>query len=86
MDAIAFTFAVLTLKAKWNFSVTSWGRTTKHNEDVGGVPDSYHLLWMAIDIIFDTPLKKNLQFEKDARLAGLLAIFEGDCYHLQPLQ
>ena len=72
------------LKMKWAFSVTSWGRTFARNKLVGGVPNSEHLLWNAIDVVLDDN-SKNEQFEKDANICGLKALWEGDHYHLSPM-
>lgn len=79
-----FTERVLTLRLKWPFSITSWIRTVRHNTQVGGVVNSYHIIGEGIDIVFDIPKQtKNVVFEKDCELVGLRAIFETDHYHLQ---
>jgi hypothetical protein len=75
---------VVFLCSKYRGSISSWGRTFKHNMDVGGVPNSYHQLWMGVDIILDE-MVKNDSFEADAKKLGLDPILEGDHYHLQPL-
>jgi len=82
---LSFVNKVLMLKIRWGFSVTSWGRTESRNAFIHGVPGSLHLLWMAVDVILDD-MKKNVDFEKDADRLGLVGIFEGDHYHLQPKQ
>jgi hypothetical protein len=82
MDILKFCALVITLRSKWQFSVTSWGRTVKHNKDVGGVEGSDHLMWVGMDVILE-PMEKNLDFEKDAGKIGLMALFEKDHYHLQ---
>jgi len=83
MDKITvFIEAVLHLKLKYEFSITSWGRTRKRNTLIKGTPGSNHLLWLAVDIILDD-MKKNVDFEKDADRLGLMAIYEQDHYHLQ---
>jgi hypothetical protein len=74
---------VFMLCYKHNGSVTSWGRTKKHNKDVGGVQNSYHMLWISCDVVLDT-MEKSEEFEKDSASLGLLALLEGDHYHLQP--
>jgi len=81
-----FTFIanVVLLCDKHRGSISSWGRTFKHNKEVGGVPDSYHLIWMGCDVIIDQ-MVKNEAFEADAKRLGLDPILEGDHYHLQPL-
>lgn len=84
MDHIlSFVNKVLILKIRWGFSVTSWGRTEKHNKEVGGVVGSLHLLFLGMDVVLDEQ-KKNVEFEKDAERLGLVALFEDDHYHLQP--
>jgi len=83
MDISGFAAAVSTLRVKWSFSVSSWGRTVKHNKDVGGVDGSDHLLWLGLDAILE-PMVKNLDFEKDSDRLGLIALFEKNHYHLRP--
>ncbi len=83
MVPIEFIQVVILLCAKHKGSVSSWGRTPKHNKDVGGVDDSFHLLWVGCDVVLDD-MKKWAPFEKDAELLGLVAIFEVNHYHLQP--
>ena len=78
-----FIEAILLLAINWHISVTSWGRTQKHNKAVGGVDDSHHLRWLGIDVIIDEN-KKNLKFEKDCDRMGIRALWEVDHYHLQP--
>jgi len=74
---------VVLVCSKHRGSVSSWGRTPKHNKDVGGVEGSIHMLWLGCDVVLDE-MKKNLEFEKDCNKLGLVAVFEGDHYHLQP--
>jgi len=83
MSALDTAERVILLCCKWRGSVSSWGRTPKHNKDVGGVDGSIHLLWLGLDVVLDE-MKKNIDFEKDADRLGLVAIFEGDHYHLHP--
>ena len=78
-----FIELILLLAINWAISVTSWGRTQKHNEEVKGVKDSHHLRWLGLDAVLDDN-KKNLLFEKDCDRMGIRAIWEGDHYHLQP--
>lgn len=65
-------------------SVTSWGRSIKHNADVGGVPQSAHLYWLAADVVYDVPVDPARALDTARRL-GLLRIPESDHDHLQPL-
>lgn len=84
MTPFDFIELVVFLCCKYPGSVTSWGRTPIHNSDVGGVPNSYHLLWMGCDVVLDH-MVQNIGFEADAKRLGLDPILEGDHYHLQPL-
>ena len=85
MNPFDFMKRVFALCFKHQGSVTSWGRTEKHNKIVGGVDNSFHLLWTGCDVVLDDMIK-NPAFEIDADYFGLKAILEGDHYHLQPLE
>jgi len=63
-------------------SVTSWLRSKKHNEEVGGHPESLHLVGLAVDVVFDSHGQKMDGIHMAERL-GLLAIDEGDHVHVQ---
>lgn len=65
-------------------STTSFGRTLTHNHDVGGVKYSAHRFWLAVDVVYDTPLPEAERVETAKRL-NLKLIAEGDHDHLQPL-
>ena len=78
-----FIERVVLVCSKHRGSVSSWGRTPKHNKDIGGVEGSIHTLWLGCDVVLDE-MKKNLEFEKDCKKLGLVAIFSQDHYHLQP--
>ena len=84
MDLSNFAVMIFALLFKHHGSVSSWGRTEKHNKDVGGVPNSYHLLWASCDVVLDVN-GPDTGFVSDCQLMGLRAIWEGDHYHLQPL-
>lgn len=84
MDPFSFAVRVFALCFKHQGSISSWGRTLKHNKDVGGVADSYHLMWMGCDVVLNE-MVQNFSFEADAKRLGLDPILEGDHYHLQPL-
>ena len=66
-------------------SITSWGRSTKHNTDVGGVPGSPHRFWRGADVVYDNPATQQdeLRIEYAKRL-GLKLVAEGSHDHLQP--
>lgn len=38
---------------RYNGSVISWGRSKARNTRVGGHEDSFHLMWLATDVVFD---------------------------------
>jgi len=84
MNPVDFIMAVLLLCVRHSGSVTSWGRTIEHNKLVGGVVNSYHLIWMGCDVVLNN-MVQNSQFESDAKHLCLDPILEGDHYHLQPL-
>lgn len=83
IGAFDFIERVILVCSKHLGSVSSWGRTPKHNKDVGGVDGSIHMLWLGCDVVLDV-MAKDPEFEKDCSLVGLVPIFEGDHYHLQP--
>lgn len=64
-------------------SVTSWGRSEKHNRAVGGKPLSGHRLFLGVDMVFDTPAGK-VRAAELAKKLGLTATDEGDHTHLEP--
>ena len=64
-------------------SATSWGRTEKHNEAVGGVKYSAHRFWLAADLVYDGPPPPDAVAV--AHRLGLKLIEEGDHHHVQPL-
>ncbi len=66
-------------------SVTSWGRTSKHNTEVGGVAYSAHRFWLGCDLVYDGPLLSMSERMETARRLGLRLIVEGDHDHLQPV-
>lgn len=82
-QVLEFIKRVLHVRLKWDFSVTSWGRTPSHNTFVKGVPGSFHMMWTGMDVVLDVQ-QKSVDFEKDCSSAGLQAIYEQDHYHLQP--
>jgi hypothetical protein len=64
-------------------SVTSWGRTVKHNEAVGSkLPAGPHTRWLAIDIVYDAPVDLD-EAKRSAAALGLQLIREGTHDHLQ---
>lgn len=45
---------VATIGMAYGGSVISWGRSRLHNENVGGHPNSFHIIFEAADMVFDT--------------------------------
>jgi hypothetical protein len=64
-------------------SVTSYGRTVKHNEAVGGVATSLHLRWLAADVVYDEPVEM-ARCQALAALHGLQVLREADHDHVSP--
>lgn len=64
-------------------SVTSYGRTLFRNQTVGGSAESYHLQWLAADVVYDErPVKATR--DRIARRFGLEVVEESDHDHLEP--
>jgi hypothetical protein len=82
MSVLDFTIAVLSLATRFRFSVKSWGRSEKHNHDVGGVADSLHLVWLAMDVELDQGEDKTA-FIAAAQRQGLVVVDDGGYLHLQ---
>ena len=66
-------------------SVTSGGRSPNRNAQVGGKPNSAHLLDLAADVVPDG-LTSDAARETLARGLGLMLIIEADHDHLQPME
>lgn len=83
MNPLELVYKVIPLCYRHGGSVSSWGRTFVRNIQVGGHPQSWHMLWLGIDVVLDDMIQ-NAAFERDADRLGLKAIFESDHYHLEP--
>jgi len=66
----------------FRFSVTSWIRSRKRNDDVGGVADSRHLIGLAVDVVLDDGMQRG-EFIVHADMLNLDVIIEGDHLHVQ---
>lgn len=64
-------------------SVTSWGRSRKRNQGVGGDPFSGHLWWLAADFVPDD-WKDEERARVYCRMVGLVLVKEGNHWHLEP--
>lgn len=83
MTITDFCWIIYLLCRVYGLSVTSWGRTEKRNAEVGGVPNSWHLRFLGVDVVPDDPIV----FEPLQHLAdqlGLELIAEGDHWHIEP--
>jgi hypothetical protein len=76
-----FASHVRTYCSRFGGSVTSWGRTAAHNAAVGGVWNSQHLLWLAVDVVYDTIPDITIATDA-ARQLGLVIYREGDHDHI----
>lgn len=84
MTAYEFASALMAYSYAMRGSVTSWGRTAQHNQDIGGDEFSIHIVWLAADVVYDEPSPVTLR-EAMARKLGLLLIPYSDHDHLQPI-
>jgi hypothetical protein len=66
-------------------SVSGGGRTRARNEAVGGHPQSYHLSFKAVDVVYDDPAPAASVRKHAAKKEGLRCVVEDDHDHLQPL-
>ena len=82
MGLAEFTSLVMALAASFRLSVTSWGRSPARNAAVGGVGDSLHLVWLAVDVVLDDAVQTEA-FVHAARRVGLEVQSEADHVHLQ---
>lgn len=82
MSVMDFFLAVMSLSARFRFSVSSWGRSVDHNRAVGGVEDSMHLYFMAVDVVLDSDLDA-IPFCEAARRLGLVCLQEPEHLHVQ---
>ena len=66
-------------------SVTSWGRSDKRNQSVGGIPNGPHTWWLGADIVYDDAVPNILALQSEATRLGLKVIREPGHDHIQPL-
>lgn len=86
MTPIEFHLKMIQLCSRWHASETSGYRTVHRNTKVKGHPQSYHMLWLARDVIFDVPDEENVKgFIHDAARLGIKALDERDHIHCQPM-
>lgn len=78
---LSLLLRVALLRENYPFSVTSWWRTVKRNDAVGGLPKSLHLRGLAIDVVLD-PEVNQVDFRIAAEKVGIYVYDEGDHLHL----
>lgn len=83
MNVLEFLEAILTLRVRFAFSVTSWIRTYQRNNIVNGRPGSWHIYGLAVDVVPDSNLDK-VDFVPAAEKLGLSVLDEKDHWHIQP--
>ena len=79
---VEFASVLIAYCAATRGSVSSWGRTAKHNADVGGASDSFHLVWLGADVVYDEPVPLR-RAKLLARRYGLRVVREPSHDHLQ---
>ncbi len=69
-------------RCEFKFVITSAVRSAKHNEDVGGVAGSEHLLGQAVDISVANGMQR-YRLVEEALMLGITRIgIKKDCIHL----
>lgn len=77
-----FAIYILSLAVDFKFSVTSWGRTSERNKHVGGVENSLHVQWLAVDIVLE-PNQDYALFMAACKALGLQVVTEKDHTHIE---
>lgn len=85
MQLLHFVVRVHALCRKFDGSVSSWIRTAKRNQLVGGAPHSEHLSGFAMDVVWDDPPAIAV-VQTEAADLGLKVIRESDHDHIQPFE
>lgn len=82
MDALQFLSLIMSLRARFGLSVTSWLRSPIHNTAVGGVLGSLHTYGLAVDVVLDLGENGTMFINACTRL-GLHCLDAGDHFHVQ---
>ena len=85
MTPHTFLDALMQLVSRHRFRETSGYRAPLSNEGVRGKPFSAHQYWLGRDVVLE-PGEDGPTFRESARRLHLLAINEGDHWHLQPIE
>lgn len=83
MTYCEFCLIVRSLCRIHKLSVTSWGRTVERNRKAGGLKNSWHLDFMAVDCEPDDRTDATA-LKEDAEALGLDCVLEVDHVHLEP--
>jgi len=83
MSFLEFCCAIRSLARIHSFSVSSWGRTIRHNVKVQGHPQSWHLDFMAVDAVLDDPASMKFLLADASKLL-LEVVVEDDHVHIEP--
>ena len=67
------------------YSVHGGGRTTKYNENVGGVKDSWHIMWLALDGILDDPKQGTALRDRAARMGMQVILKKDGNFHMETM-
>ena len=86
MTPAGFADAVRSFAGGSRGSVTSYIRSAERNRQVGGHPESLHMVGLAADIVYSpNPKPPITQAKRRALKLGMKLIREGDHDHLQAL-
>lgn len=77
-----FAERVAVLAIRHKLSVVSWGRSEKRNKEVGGVLNSMHRFFLAVDVVLDEGESVGMLAASCARI-GLELIEEPESIHIQ---
>lgn len=83
MTYVEFCLTIRVVCRVCGLSVIGWGRTVNRNAEKGGRPNSWHLDFMAVDVLADVPKVK----QRCADLCewmGLDFVDEGTHWHIEP--
>lgn len=82
MDVNQFLSLIMSLRARFGLSVTSWLRSPIHNTAVGGVLGSLHTYGLAVDLVLDLGESKK-DFAEACKRLGLHCIVYDSHFHVQ---
>lgn len=85
MNLDYFCQAVFAICKLYGGSVTSWIRSREHNQKVGGLQRSFHVIGLAVDIVLDDSTPEKVQAIIDyAKHYRLQVIDEKTHLHIEP--